>query len=222
MSVADVTTYFMSLSAAGTAAIALLRSGTWRLSKWLLTCIVFSALCDVATLARPSRCTPEFWTAREAAFAVLCALAALELGHGVLHPALRIWKAVCWRVMALLGVLSCVGFVALATSPGVMRVGYRGLLLVEAALVVLLALTLSAVSLYAFPRHPLAVAALRGLLRYSALQLLYIASWEASRRVAEVMVWPATLAFVWVMLDIAREALSHPAQAEASVASVTR
>lgn len=210
MSTADVTMYLMTLSATATAAFALTSSGAWRLSKALSAFIVMSTISDATLVAWPDLRTPEFWTAREAVFAVLCAVSALEFGHGVLHPALRVWRAVCWRVMALFCLLTCVGIFGLASSAGGARVGYRGLLMVEAALVVLFALTLSAVSLYELPRHPLVVTALRGLLRYSAFELVYIGSWEASPRIASALAWPTTLVFVWAMLAITREAFSHP------------
>lgn len=209
MNSADVITYCATLAAAVTALVVLVREGHWRLSRTLTAFVGAWGASDALILAWPETLwTPEFCAAREAALAVLCVLATLELGRGVLGRAARVWSAVCWRVAWLLVPLTVAGVLGLMTLAGVPRVGYRGLLVVDAVVAGLLALVLSAISLYELPRHPLAVTALRGLVRFFAVQVVYLGSWEASKSLAQVVGWVATATFVWAMLAIAREGMS--------------
>lgn len=208
MTATEAATLLATLSAALTALVALTCSGCWRLSRGLTALLWLSAACDGVMLARPSLWTPEFWSAREAGIALLASIGILELGREILRPATRIWLAVCRRAALILVPVALMGAWGLLTLDGVQRAGYRGLVIVDAAVAALAALVLSAVSLYELPRHPLTTTALRGLLAYFAIEVVYLGSWEASRRLAELLAWPATLTFVWASLSIARDAFS--------------
>lgn len=197
-----------TLSAAITALVVLMRSGLWRLSYALTAFIAASAARDVLILGWPERLwTAEFGGASEAILALLCALAGLELGRGVLRPAARVWGAACWQAALLLAALGAVGAFGLFTLGDAPRVGYRGLLVVDAAVAGLLAVVLSAVSLYELPRHPLAVTALRGLVCVFGLQAVYLGTWESSAGLAHVVGWAATSAYVLAVLAMARQAV---------------
>lgn len=222
MTSADVATYLATLSAALTALIALAHSGYWRLSHGLTAFVAVWASCDALILGWPHKLwTPEFWAAREAGLALLSVVAALELGHGVLGPAARVWLSVCRRMALLLVPLALLGALGFATLGVAPRVGYRGLLVVDGAATLVLALVLSAVSLYELPRSPLTVTALRGLLRFFAVEVIYLASWEASIGLARWVVWAATATFVWAMLAIARQAASEGRTPLVTVARVS-
>lgn len=197
-----------TLAAALAAQCALLREGCGRLSFGLIGFLALSAACDVVVLAWPRLWTPESYVAREAGMALLASVAALELGRGVLRPAARVWFRVCRRAALSLVPLALIGLWGMLTLVGVQRVGYRGVVVVDAAAAALVAFVLSAVSLYELPRHPVTMAALRALLAYLAMQVVYLGSWEASRRLAELLAWPATITFVWAALSVARSALA--------------
>jgi hypothetical protein len=197
-----------TIAAALTALFALTRGESGRLSLGLTAFFALSAVCDAVLLAWPRLWTPESYAVREVGVAFLAAIAVLELGRGVLRPAARVWRAVCRRAALSLVPLSAIGLWGLFTLAGAPRAGYRGVVVVDAAAAALGAFVLSAVSLYELPRHPVTMPALRALLVYLAAQVVYLGSWEASRRLAELLTWPATLTFVWAALSIARSALS--------------
>lgn len=206
MSQIDAVVCVATLSAALTALVALVQSGAWRLSYGLTAFIVMAALGQALILAWPNVFwTPEVYAAWDASLALMAAIGGLELGRGVLRPAVRTWLAVCRRAALLLVPLAAIGAFGMLSIVGTQRVGYRGQLVVDAAVAGLLAVILSAVSLYELPRHAVVVTALRGLGCYLTVQVIYLGSWEWSEGAARLVGWVACGVFVWAMLTIARD-----------------
>ncbi len=197
----------MALASSLTAAIALASNRLWRLSRALSLFVLVSALGQALILAWPGR----FWTAEfcfswDACMAVLTAVLALELGRLALRPAAHVWQRACRRIALLLVPLALVGVFGLLSVGGQARVGYRGLVVVDAAVAGLLALVLTSVSLSDLPRHPLISTALVGLLRHFALRAAYLGAWEIGPGLAGVIGWATTASYVWAMLALARTA----------------
>lgn len=219
----EVAACLATLSAAVTALVVLMRSGLWRLSYGMTGFVAAAAVGQALVLWRPETFwTPEAYAAWDACLALLGVVAGLELGRGVLRPAMRIWSDVCSRAALLLVPLAAIGVYGLSTLGTAQRVGYRGQLVVDASVAGLLALVLSAVSLYELPRHPLVVTGLRGLGCYFTVQVIYLGSWEASQSAAQLVGWAVSIAFVWAMLAIAREAVASTLTPVPSVAGVSK
>jgi xanthosine utilization system XapX-like protein len=222
MSVLEVAACFALLSSAATALVQLVRSGLWRLSYGLIAVCVVTIVSNVMILWWPRFWTPEVFVAHEVTLAVLSALAALALGRSVFRPAARAWGLVCRRAAWVLLPVAAVGALGLMTLAGAPRSGYRGLLVVDAAVAGLLVLVLYGVSLYDLPRPALTVTALRALLGFFALEVVYLGAWEASRTLAAVAGWAATGAYVWAMLTVAREGMVEMHRPIASTVRVSR
>lgn len=209
METADVIGSLAALSASLTAIIVLLHSGLWRLGRGLLALAAVSALGEALILWQPAIFwTSELFLAWNCGLALLAVLAALELGRGVLRPAARVWRGVCQRGALLLVPLAAIGVVGLLGMSSTPRVGYRGLLVLDVAVAGVFAVVLVAISLYELPRQRVAVTALRGLMRYFALQALCLGAWEWHPALARATGWLAYASYVWAMLAVARDAWS--------------
>ncbi len=211
MEAADVAGSLTALSASLTAIVVLLHSGFWRVTRGLTALATASALGETLILWRPE----IFWTSElflvwNCGLALLAVCAALELGRDVLRPATRVWQRVCRRGALLLVPLAVIGIVGLLRMSGTPRVGYRGLFVLDAAVAGVFAIVLVAISLYELPRRRLSVTALRGLMRYFALQALCLGAWELHPLLARATGWLAYASYIWVMLAVARDAWAAP------------
>ncbi len=216
MGTAEVFACMLTLSAAATALVTLVRTGLWRVSLGLTAFVASAAIGQGLVLWFPQVFwTPEFCLGWDATSAVCATWAALELGRSALRPARRVWSLVCRRAALLLLPLAAIGGMGLALLADTPRAGYRGLLVADAAVAGLLALVLANVALYEMPRAPLAITTLRGLMSYFLAQAIYLGAWESSVAWAQAAGWASNAAFAWAMLAITREALPpllHPSK----------
>jgi hypothetical protein len=198
----------LTLSAASTALVALVRTGRWRTSYGLTAFVSGAALGQTLVLWWPGTFwTPEFCLMWDACMALFGTWTGLELGRNTLRPARRVWRRVCGWAMLLLLPLAAIGALGLLMVADAPRAGYRGLLAADASVAGLLALVLANVALYELPREPLTNAALQGLMRYFVAQVLYLGAWETSVAWAYLAGWASNAVFAWAMLAITREAL---------------
>ena len=192
--------------ASGMALAALLR-GAWR-GAWALT-----LLCSVtAALAVVAIC-PSWWNAivagcTDAVGAWLVAMVGVEaLRHaGRFVPRSR--AVVGTTALALVATLGCVGAIV-AHIPGGPRIGYRGLLVVDAAAAVVLLVVRAGVAYYRMEREPVAETALRWLTHYQVARVIYVGLWEPLPEVAAhpVTVFGLAALYVWAMLAVRDAAL---------------
>jgi hypothetical protein len=221
--VADVLGSLAALSASVTALAVLGWSGLWRLSRGLVGLALASAAGEVLILSNPT----TFWSVElfllwNCGLALMGTLAALELGRGVMRPAALVWRSVCRRAALLLVPLALIGVFGFVGLAGTQRVGYRGLFVLDVAVAGLLAIVLVAISLYEFPRHALIVTALRGLMRFFAMQALCLGAWELGQIFARAAGFLAYAAYVWAMLAIARDVLASTTGSVLQTVRVTK
>ncbi len=208
MSSADIFACMLTLSAAVTALITLVRSGLWRTSYGLTAFISGAAIGQALVLWWPRTFwTPEFCLMWDACLAVFATWAGLELGRNVLRPAQRVWRRVCTWAALLFVPLTVVGLAGLFVLDDAPRAGYRGLLAADAAVAGLLALVSTYIALYELPRAPLTTTALLGLMRYFLAEVFYAGAWETSVGWASLAGWASNVTFAWAMLAITRDAL---------------
>lgn len=188
-------------------ALAALLRGAWR-GAWALT-----LLCSVTAALGAVAIYPSWWTSivagcTDAACAWLMTMVGVEaLRHaGRFVPRAR--AVVGSSTLALVAILGCVGAIV-AHVPGGPRIGYRGLLLVDAAAAVVLLVVRAGVAYYHMEREPVAETALRWLTPYAIVRVFYIGVWEPLPEVAAhpVTVFGLAALYAWAMLAIRDAAL---------------
>lgn len=192
--------------ASAMALVALLR-GAWR-GAWALTLLCSATAALGAVAIYPSWWTPIVAGCTDAACAWLVTMVGVEaLRHaGRFVPRAR--AVVGSSALVLVAILGCVGAIV-AHVPGGPRIGYRGLLLVDAAAAVVLLVVRAGVAYYSMERESVAETALRWLTPYAVARVAYIGVWEPLPEVAAhpVTVFGLAALYAWAMLAIRDAAL---------------
>lgn len=197
----------MAVALASAMALAALLRGAWR-GAWALT-----LLCSLTVALAVVAICPSWWTAivagcTDAVSAWLVAMVGVEaLRHaGRFVPRAR--AVVGSSALALVAILGFAGAIV-AHIPDGPRIGYRGLLAVDAGAAVVLLVVRAGVAYYRMEREPVAETALRWLAPYQVARVVYVGLWEP---LPEVAVHPITVIglsalYVWAMLAVRDAAL---------------
>jgi hypothetical protein len=201
----------LACALASALAFAGLARGAWR-GAWALTLLsAGSALWLTAAVLWPATWTDLSACYADAGSAWLLACAAIEaLRHaGRFQPHDR--ATVSGTALLLVSVLWALALVVTGLPDG-LRIGYRGLLVVDAAAAVVLMVVRAGIAYYRLEREPIADTALRWLVPYQVVRVVYIGLWEPLPGIAQHPVTIAVLSglYVWSMLAIRDAALRFP------------